>query len=334
MTARTASRLQSAGLIAVAIVAAAIIALALAALATPAHAESEPPPALAAAAPAPPAAEPDTAAVVRRLGWPIGVLAAVTVAALSLGVAGQRRGRRELAWLARGTAATSAGAGAAIGSAVLDTLIAGGSPAAVGAAMVATILAFWRARRPEPGHRWRRPLPGEVQEESAICATCGLYASERDIPCTDGRTSDPSLQRGAAAGPLIAILACAAITAGAMGAWSCTGAQRREFAAAAIDCTAGQLAERADALRPLVGAAIRSGDWAAVRAAAMTALRDAVGCAGAAVVIEIERPPSVVTQALTTTGAPPDPVEVRAAWERLRREQLGGRSYVTRGGAL
>lgn len=310
MTALTVHRLRGAGIIAVALAAAAAIALALAALAVPAHAGS---PDLAHADPGPSQLvviqEADTAATARRIGWPVGVLAIVTVAALALGTAGQRRGRGCLGRLAHGTAATTTGAGAAIGSAVLDALLAGGSPAAVGVAITATILAFWRARRPEPG------VPSEID---------------------DARTRRH--QRGSAAGPLLAILACAAIVAGAMGAWSCTGAQRRELAAQVVDCTARTIAAHADAWRPLVGAAIRHGDWTAVRAAAMTAAREDVGCAAAAVVIEIERPPGAVgvaVQALTGAEGPaPDPPAARAAWERLRAEQLGGRRYETRAGVL
>lgn len=310
MTARTLTQLRGAGLIAMAVAAAAAIAIALASLAVPAHAGS---PGLAHADPGPPQLvviqEADTAATARRIGWPVGVLAIVTLSALALGAAGQRsqrRGRLNLGRLAQGTAATSTGAGAAIGAAVLDTLLAGGSPAAVGVAITATILAFWRARRPAPA-------PGEVD---------------------DARTRRH--QRGSAAAPLLPILGCAAIAAGALAAWSCTGAQRLESGAVAVDCTIGALAENADAIRPVVGAAIRAGDWDAVRAAAMGVLRDAVGCAAVAVVIEIERPPGVVTQALTADGAPPapDPAATRAAWERLRREHLGGRTYKARAGSL
>ncbi len=300
MTARTVTQLQGVGLFALAAAAVIAIAIALAALAVPARASS---PALAHAEPA---AVPlvviqdaDAGETARRFGWPVGVLAVVTISALALGAAGRRRGQVGLGRLAQGTAATTAGAGAAIGSAVLDALIAGGSPGAVGVAIVATILAFWRARRPAPG-----------SEDGVVRAG----------------------ERGSAPVALLAwIGAPLAVVGLAMGAWSCSGAQRRAVAAV-VDCTAGVLAEQADAWRPLVGAAIRSGDWAAVRAAAMTTARDAVGCAAAAVVIEIERPPGVVAQSLAGSGA--GPAAARAAWERLRADQLGGRAFVTRAGGI
>lgn len=151
------------------------------------------------------------------------------------------------------------------------------------------------------------------------------------------RTAPPrGTERGYASSPLLVIMACAGLTAGAMAAWSCTGAQRRELAARVVDCTALTIASHADAWRPLVGSAIRNHDWSAVRAAAMTAAREDVGCAAAAVVLEIERPSGVVEQGLTASGASPapDPVAARAEWERLRREQLGGRRFETRAGAL
>ena len=136
-------------------------------------------------------------------------------------------------------------------------------------------------------------------------------------------------------GPLVVIIACATLVLAAMGAWSCTGVQRRAVAAAVVDCTASTIAAHADAWRPLVGAAIRHGDWSAVRAAAMTGAREDVGCAAAAVVLELASPPpGVVVQSLTRPGEAPDPLVARAAWERLRLEVLGGRRYETRGGAL
>jgi hypothetical protein len=92
----------------------------------------------------------DDAEAARRIGWPVGVFAIVTVLALSLGRAGVHLHVPWLAWLARGTAATVLGAVAAGGSAVVEVAALGGSPVAMGTAAVTAILAFWRARRPEP----------------------------------------------------------------------------------------------------------------------------------------------------------------------------------------
>lgn len=136
-------------------------------------------------------------------------------------------------------------------------------------------------------------------------------------------------ERGSAGLALLAWVGASLAMVGlAMGAWSCSSAQRRATGAAIVDCTAAVLAEHAAAWRPLVQEAIRTGDWSAVRAAAMAGAIEEVGCAAAAVVIEIERPPGA------TLGPAPDPAAARAAWEQLRAERLGGRTFETRAGRL
>lgn len=250
-----------------------------------------------------PAASLSDAQAARQVGWPVAIMAIITMVALALGTAGAKV--PWLAWLARGAAATMLGAVAACGSAAYNAAVAGGSAVPIGTAVVAAALAFWQAHRP--------PQPAlEV-----------------------ARAIDRATERGAIAGLLALVLSGVAVVGLAGAAASCSGAQRRAVLAGAVDCTIGVLAEHSAALRPLAKDAILAGHWDAIEAAAKVYGLEDVGCSSVAALKEIFAAPApgVAEQSLTATPGP-DKETLLAGWERTRARALGGRRFAVHGGTL
>lgn len=273
------------------------------------HASVLPPDAIAAAPPAAvlhdPVTDPtgavDDVMAARRLGWPIAVGVIAALIALALGTAGARISW--LSWLARGTAATLLGSVTACGSAAFDAALSGGSGVAVAAAAVGAALAFWRAHRAAP------------------------VAVAADRPRELG-----------AVHPLLAIAFGALITAGSVGAWSCSSARQhaRAVGEAVIDCTTAAAHRNADEYGALLAAAIRAAtspdghvDTGAIKAALVGLGLETGGCLAA---LTFERLIAESPAGRTATGAY-DPVGgLKSAWEVLRRELWAGVEFRTAAG--
>jgi hypothetical protein len=199
-----------------------------------------------------------------------------------------------LSWLARGTAATLLGALAACGTAGYDAAIAGGSPAAVGSAAVLAVFAFWQARR--------TPVPRQPEH-------------------------------GSAASPLLVILAGAALTVAAMGAWSCVGVQRaaRSTASSLVDCTTSSARAHAAEYGSLLEAAIRAAtspegqvDRVALKGAVQGLALETGWCAAELTVARILSSFPVLRVA---PGGYDPAAGLREAWEAVRSERWEGKRF-------
>jgi len=145
------------------------------------------------------------------------------------------------------------------------------------------------------------------------------------------RTND---DRGSVAGMLLLVLAGAAViwTAGML--WSCSSARQhaRSTAGAAIDCALVAYEQHADDLEALVRDATNldgSIDWTRIREAVKKLGWSAGGCALATVIAKL-----FATPAGARLAPAPDVSEVRAEWNLIRHEVLGGRSYLVAGRVL
>lgn len=246
----------------------------------------------------------DDAASARRHGWPL--LALVGLVLVSRGLAKARKrwpGSRALGWMGGRVGLVVIGSGM-VGAAAFDALVLSGSWVAAAYAAIGTALLLLD---PEP------------------------HPSAARKP-----------QRGSVASPLLAILFGAAIAASSVTAWSCSSAQRRAVAEDVVDCTIDVARAHSAEYGALVEAALRAAvrsdgtiDWTAIRTAAAGFGLQTGACALAAVVARLLTTPEASAPELLP-AAPPGPrgVELRAGWERLRRELWDGRRFRVEHGVL
>jgi len=153
-------------------------------------------------------------------------------------------------------------------------------------------------------------------------------------------------ERGSAVPSLLAILAGAALTVGAMGAWSCAGAKRTASAVkdAVIDCAKLTVEQRADEYADRVEAAIIAGtaangevSWGPAKREIGGILADAglevAGCAAGLAVARILYPTADRPRGLVPAPEP-SAAQVRDGWDATRAEMLGGRRFQVQVGAL
>lgn len=119
-------------------------------------------------------------------------------------------------------------------------------------------------------------------------------------------------ERGSVRGTVIVWLACIAL------AFVACARYAKPTTTAVVDCTFVAISEPAAEIE----AAIRARDWDRVRALVAKAGWRAGGCALATVVDQLLEAP-----AGARVAPRPDPSELRAGWEAVQREQLGGWRY-------
>lgn len=241
-----------------------------------------------------PAGAIDDAAAAKRQGWPILVLVGVVLVSRGLGTARRRwPGSRALRWMSGRAGLITIGSGA-IAAAAFDALVLGGSWFAAGYAALGAALALID--------------PGPVQPAPA---------------------RNP--ERGSAAGPVLAWLACAGALYAAGLAWGCAPTKHvaKATTAAVVDCTAETLARGAEAYAGRVRDAVADctaeagTDWGCVGAKVGELGREVglevAGCAAMRVAADM----------LAPTAVPVDRAGIEAGWERVREEHLEGRTFET-----
>jgi hypothetical protein len=231
----------------------------------------------------------DDVSAARRHGWALGALVGLILIARSLGKARKRwPASRALAWMGGRVGGVVIGVGV-VGSSAFDAIALGGSWVAAGYAAIGAALYLLMPDPPAPSGQ-RQPERGSVH-------------------------------------PLLVIALLPAIVAGSLAAWSCAPLRSagREGAPIVVDCTLVAVGEHADALEAAIRDATNldgSIDWTRIRAAVRELGWEVGGCALRAAIERILGAPGV--------QAMPHPHEgdLRAGWERVRVEVLGGRRYV------
>lgn len=231
----------------------------------------------------------------------------------------------------------------------------GGAP--LGAGLVALYIVLLAAGRFDPKRAWKWTgsaaaigmivevvRAGQIPTLGMFVAAAGTLAAlwAPGVAGVVGASRPPRArtERGAASWPLTVALALggSALIGIAVGA-GCAALKRESHATASdvVDCTTAtaraHAAEYGALLEQVILAATApSGevDFAPVRAAAAGFGIETGGCALAATIarlLEARVPES-------TRAAAPGRDELRASWESLRREQLGGRRFKVAGGVL
>jgi hypothetical protein len=268
----------------------------------PALALAEPPPRVETPAPVSPVVIPnpvdrpdqsiDDFDKARQHGWPALVFFLATSLAIALGTLGERHPKiASLARLNQGIVATVIGAVAACGTAGFEAAIQGGSWATVGFTFTLALAAFWKAQRTPA-------VPVERNPEVGSAAFPPMLAMS-----------------------LFGVLAV--FLAGL--AWSCAPLKptTKDTAGEMVDCTLVAVGSHADELEAAIRDATNMDgeiDWQSPRAMVRELQVDVAGCA---LRLAIER--LLASPGAVAVGGQGD---LRAGWERIRTEELGGRRYL------
>ncbi len=242
----------------------------------------------------------------REHGWALAVIVGVILISRALKRArGRWPASRALDWAGGKVGIALIGAGV-VCSAALDALVLGGSWTAAGLAAIGTVLYLL-----------------DPDQRPSLAA--------RDF------TDEPPTQAGFVAGTLLVWLATLALLVAGAGLASCSGVQRA--AGSVVDCATGSAPSLTSQFGPLADDAIAAAtredgsiDVDRLKRAARNFAWDTAGCVFA---VAIARAMAVsAPRGLLATPGGPKPAQLRAAWEAVRAEQLGGRRFELAGGTV
>lgn len=183
-------------------------------------------------------------------------------------------------------------------------------------------------------HAGQTPSAGMLIGAGAVFVALITRSPLQPAAAADARSAREP-QRGSVAGSVLLLLLALAIIWVPIVSASCSGGQRRAAIESVVDCTIGVGKQHADEYSALIEQVLRAAtspdgsvDWTVVRAAAVGFGLETGGCAIAAAVVRLlAAPPGY-------RAGSPAPSTVRAGWELLRAEQLGGRRFRVAGGAV
>lgn len=158
-------------------------------------------------------------------------------------------------------------------------------------------------------------------------------------------------QAGMVGGNMMAglgILGAIVMVVGGLFGWACTAAQRTQVEHALWDCTAPARADAVAAVTPAVISVIKAAGSADGKAIDLSTVKSAItkanlmseagvllSCAMASAVAILMAPaPPPVAGAAAAEPFVLDPAAVRATWDAVKRDQLGGADFRVAGGAV